>query len=121
MMNKEQALYKFWSSFGVSTYEATSVPDTAAFPRITYEGTTDDFGHSVATTISVWSRSSSWVEAEAIKRLIEATITRGGYMQPFDGGAIWIKKANPFAQRLAEADDDMVRRIVINCEYEFIE
>ena len=42
-------------------------------------------------------------------------------MQPFDGGAIWIKKANPFAQRLAEADDDMVRRIVINCEYEFIE
>lgn len=121
MMNKEQALYDFWASFGVPAYEVTSVPDIAPFPRITYEGTTDDFGNKVATTISVWSRSTSWKEAEAIKRLIELTITRGGYMKRFDGGALWIKKASPFAQRLGEPEDDMIRRMVINCEYEYLD
>ena len=120
MMNKEQALYDFWASFGVPAYEVTSVPDTASYPRITYEGLTDNFGNGVATTISVWSRSTSWAEAEAIKRNIETRLTRGGYTQAFDYGAIWIKRASPFAQRLGEPEDDSIRRIVINLEYEFI-
>ena len=118
-MNKEQALYRFWSGFA-EAYESTSVPDSAGFPRVTYEGMTDDFGHSVATTISVWSRSTSWAEAEGIKAQIENTITRGGVMVPYDDGALWIKKANPFAQRLGDPDDDLIRRIVINLEYEYI-
>lgn len=118
-MNKEQALYSFWRQFA-EAYDETSVPDSAGLPRLTYEGITDDFGYSAASTISIFSRSSSWSEAENIKNEIESTITRGGCMVKYDGGAMWIKKANPFAQRMSDSNDDMMRIIIINIEYEFI-
>lgn len=119
-MNKEQAIQAFWSTFGTA-YDSTSVPDEAEYPRITYEAMFDDFGHSVSTSASIWTRSSGWASAEALKRQIEQKITRGGYLLNFEGGAAWIKRGSPFAVRLGTETDDKVRRIMLNLEIEFIE
>ena len=43
-MTKEQALYKFWISFGMQAYEENSVPSDATFPYITYQLVTDSIG-----------------------------------------------------------------------------
>ena len=125
-MNKEQALQWFWSGFSsggnnIPAYDNSSVPDTATFPRLTYEGQSDNFDRPVASTVSIWTRGTSWAQAEAIKHDIEAAITRGGCIVKYDGGALWIKRGTPFSLRLGETDDDMIRRIVINLEYEFVD
>ena len=119
-MNKEQALQAFWSRFATA-YDSTTVPDDANFPRITYEGIVDNFGNSVSTSASIWTRSSSWVSAENIKHEIENRISRGGYMLKYTDGAMWIRRGTPFAVRLGDEADDKVRRIMLNIEIEYIE
>ena len=42
-------------------------------------------------------------------------------MIAFDGGAMWIQKSTPWAQRLADPDDEMIRRIVMNVSVEFMD
>lgn len=120
-MDKAQAYNSFWNSFGLKAYDATSVPVGTLMPYITYESAEDDFNHSVALTASVWYRSTSWTEAVEKVREIEQEIGRSGKIVPYTNGAFWIKKANPWAQRLSEGNDDSVRRINLNIEVEFID
>ena len=120
-MTSTQALYQFWSSFGLSAYDETSVDDKAELPYLTYESPRDDFGYPVASSASLWYRSTSWVDITAKEVEIAERIGRGGIIVSYDGGALWIKKGNPWAQRMSEASDDMIRRIVLNVELEFID
>ncbi len=41
-------------------------------------------------------------------------------MIAFDGGAMWIQMATPWAQRLSE-NDDSIRRIVLNVMIEYMD
>lgn len=119
-MNKIQALNAFWNGFGLKAYDEYSVPDDAALPYITYEVANDDFGNTVANTASLWYRSSSWGEITAKEQQISDYITRGGRMIKYDQGAMWICKASPWAQRMDDPSDDMIRRIVLNVTIEFL-
>lgn len=119
-MNKIQALHAFWGSFGLTAYDETSVPDTAQLPYITYEVSSDDFGHPMASSASLWYRSSSWAEITEKEMQIADFIGRGGRMIKYDGGAIWIQKASPWAQRMSEPSDEMIRRIVLNIQLEYL-
>ena len=120
-MNKIQALHAFWSNFTLKAYDETSVPDGAQLPYITYEASSDDFGHTLAQTASLWYRSSSWADITAKEQEIADYIGRGGRMVKYDGGAFWIQKAQPWAQRLPDESDEMVRRIVLNVQVEFLD
>jgi len=120
-MDKFQAYHNFWSSFGWAAYDESSVPDMAVFPYITYEAAVDSFPASVALTASLWSRSGGWSDIAAMEKIIANTITIGGTIIQNDEGAFWIKKGQPWAQRMGDASDDMVKRIVLNIELEFIE
>ena len=120
-MNKVQALNSFWSSFGLKAYDETSVPDNAVLPYITYESSTDEFNHKVALTASLWYRSSSWESIELKQFAIANYISRGGVIVPYDGGSIWIAKGNPWSNRMSDANDDTIRRIVLNVEVEFLD
>ena len=122
-MTKAAALYNFWSGFGLPAYEETSVPtgeDAPAFPYITYKVVTDGFGGDVALTASVWYRSESWLGINAKTEEIGKHLGRGGRVIPCDGGAIWLKRGQPFAQSMGDDADDMVRRIYINLTAEFL-
>lgn len=120
-MDKMQALHSFWSSFRWKAYDENSVPDTAQFPYITYEASTDFFGNELALTASLWDRSTSWASVTEKEKEIADDITRGGRFVLYDGGGFWIKRGNPWAQRMSEASDDAVRRIVLNTSIEFID
>lgn len=120
-MDKIQALHTFWSSFGLKAYDENAVPDDAALPYITYEVSSDSFGNKLAQTASLWYRSTSWEDITKKEQTISKYITRGGRIIPFTGGALWICRASPWAQRLSDPSDDMVRRIVLNVIVEFLD
>lgn len=120
-MDKLQAYHSFWSGFGLPAYEVTSVPDNATMPYITYESSSDDFGNTLALSASVWYWSSSWADCISKVKEISTKIGRGGKLVKYDGGAFWIKKGTPWANRLNMNDNDSVRRINMNIELEFID
>lgn len=119
-MTKLQALHSFWSSFGLKAYDETSVPDNATMPYITYEVSSDDFGSELAQTGSIWYRSTSWTDITNKEAEIAEAITRGGKLITYDGGAFWIKKGTPWAQRMSDPNDDAVRRMLLNVTIEFL-
>lgn len=118
-MTKEQAIHNFWSSFDVPAYDENTVPDDASLPRITYEVHTDSFGYPLILSASIWDRSKSWGTVTTLCDKIATRLSQGGQMVHYDGGAMWIKKSMPFAQRMGDTDDS-IRRIIINIEIEFI-
>lgn len=120
-MNKIQTLDRFWNGFGLKAYDENSVPDKTPFPYITYEVSTDTFGNMVAQTASLWYRSSSWSEITEKEQQISKFITRGGKILEYDDGALWIQRASPWAQRMNDPSDDMIRRIVLNTTVEFLD
>ncbi len=120
--DKAQALYQFWSSFGLSTYDESSVPtgsNAPKFPYITYSVVTDNLGNNVGLTGSLWYRSSSWA---AISQKAEEIAKRLENLSPIkiEGGYMWLKRGSPFAQRMSDSNDDMIRRIYINITAEFL-
>lgn len=118
-MDKAQTIHNFWSSFTWPAYDEGTVPDSADYPRITYNVITDELGNPLAMYASLWDRSSSWSSvsqkadeiAEAIAKLHPPAIA-------FDRGRVYVTKGTPFAQRMVD-EDDMVRRIYINITVEY--
>lgn len=122
-MTKSQAIYAFWASFGIDAYEENAVPtgdDAPDFPYITYSLTTDSFGAEVSMQASLWFRSPSWVECNALAERLSARLSKGGTVIPCDDGAIWLKKGQPFAQNMGDDSDDLIRRKYINIVAEYL-
>lgn len=124
-MDRGQAIDSFWNSFEINgkqipAFDVNTVPDDAPFPRITYDVTVNDFGIPTSLFASIWDRNTSWGKCIAISDKVDARLSEGGQMVSFDGGAIWIKKGNPFLQRMGDPDDT-IRRIIVNIEIEYLE
>jgi hypothetical protein len=117
-MNKAQAIHQFWSSFNLPAYDQNTVPDNAKMPYITYSVSDSEFEYPTILTGSLWYRSSSWEEITLKSYDISKSITLSGKLINIDGGKVWIKRGNPFAQRMADVDDT-VRRIAINITVEY--
>lgn len=120
-MDKIQALHSFWSGFGLTAYDETSVPDNAQLPYITYQVSSDDFGNLVLLSASLWYRSRSWAEITEKEQEIASYITRGGRMLKYESGALWVHMRSPWAQRLADDSNYDLRRIVLNVAVEFLD
>lgn len=121
-MTKAAAIYQFWSSFGLNAYEENAVPtgdDAPAFPYITYSLVTDSFGSEVAMSASLWYRATSWTEINAKTEEIAERLGLGGLVLPCDGGSIWVKPGQPFAQNMSDPNDDTIRRKYINISAEY--
>ena len=119
-MTKAAAIYQFWSSFGLTAYEENTVPTDAAFPYITYQLVTDSFDREIPLTASLWYRSESWAGINAKTDEISKKISRGGKIIPCDGGAIWLKRGQPFAQSMGDESDDLIKRKYLNITAEFM-
>ena len=119
-MTKAAAIYRFWNSFGLTAYEENSVPDDADFPYITYQLVTDSFCREAMSTASIWYRSEGWTAINAKTEEISQTIGRGGKVVPCDGGAIWLKRGQPFAQSMGDESDDLIKRKYLNITAEFM-
>lgn len=119
-MNAMQALNNFWNSFGLPAYDVNTIPDDAVLPYITYEVSKDFFNSIVIRSASLWYRSPLWSAITEKEQQISNFISRGGFFIKCDEGGVWIKRGTPWAQRMSDPSDDMVRRIVLNYELEFI-
>ena len=119
-MTKAASIYQFWSGFGLTAYEENTVPTDAAFPYITYQLVTDSFDREVAATASLWYRSESWTAINAKTEEISKKIGASGKKIAVDGGGIWIKRGQPFAQNMGDESDDLIKRKYINISIVFI-
>jgi len=119
-MTKAAAIYQFWSSFGLTAYEENTVPEDAAFPYVTYQLVTDSFDRDVAAMASLWYRSESWTAINAKTEEISAHIGLGGKIIKCDGGRIWIKRGQPFAQNMGDDSDDLIKRKYLNLTVEYL-
>lgn len=118
-MTKAAAIYKFWSGFGLTAYEENTVPTDAAFPYVTYQLVTDSFDREVAATASLWYRGESWTAINAKTEEIAQRIGLGGVIIKCDGGRIWIKRGQPFAQNMGDESDDLIKRKYLNLAIEY--
>ena len=118
-MTKAATIYQFWSSFGLTAYEENTVPEDAAFPYVTYQLVTDSFDREVAATASLWYRGESWTAINAKTEEISAHIGLGGKIIRCDGGRIWIKRGQPFAQNMGDESDDLIKRKYLNVTIEY--
>ena len=119
-MTKAAAIYQFWSGFGLTAYEENTVPTDAGFPYVTYQLVTDSFDREVAAAASLWYRSESWTAINAKTEEISQKISRGGKIISCDGGAIWIKRGQPFAQNMGDESDDLIKRKYLNLTVEYL-
>lgn len=125
-MDKMHAYHQFWNSFGIPAFDELTVPDEingikVVPPYITYETATDDFDNTLFLTASIWYRDESWEAVTEKEKQIAEYIGRGGQTVHYDDGAFWIKKRSPWAQRMQDPDDDMIRRIILQYSIEFLD
>ena len=121
-MTPEAAVYTFLSSFGIPAYAASSVPDQATFPYLTYDLVVGEWGQpEVNMPVNVWYRTDSEAIPNAKVREISQAIGMGGITLPCDGGMLWVKKGSPWAQAMTvEGEDEKVKRRYININIEFL-
>ena len=119
-MTKAQALYSFWSGFGLAAYDEQTVPDEAVLPYITYETITDSLGNQLPLTASLWYRSNSWETISLKAQQIAAYLGEGGVVIGYEEGALWITRGSSFAQRIEDPNDNSIRRIHININAEYL-
>jgi hypothetical protein len=121
-MDRWEAQYQFWNSFGVTAYEQNSVPDIKylSYPYITYEAMAGGFDDTLSVTASIWDESTSWQRADELTDTIERAIA---LMLPvrYDGGMYRVWKGTPFAQNMGDPDNDKIRRKVLNVNFEFMD
>lgn len=120
-MTKAGAIYSFWNQF-LTAYEENTVPTDAKYPYITYNLVTDAFsGESVSMSASLWYFSDSWKEINAKTEEISEAIGMGGvFLETENGGSIWLKRGQPFAQNMSDEHSDQIRRKLINVEAEYL-
>ena len=119
-MTKDEAIYSFYSGFSLPAYDENTVPEGSALPYITYSVSTDSIGNMVILSASLWYRSTSWAAIQDKADEIATTLGHGGKIIKIDNGYLWLVKGSPFAQRMSEPSDKMVRRIIININAEFL-
>ena len=130
-MDKAQALHNFWSGFSwlaideQSAYDEKSAETLDGTDRyITYEVLTGNLGDALQLSASLWHRSTSWETITKKADEIANYIGYGGVMLKVDGGLLWVKLGQPFAQRMApseyaDASFD-TRRILLNIEVDYL-
>lgn len=119
-MDKYQAIDSFWNSFSWKAYDEGTVPEDAQMPRITYSVVTDSLGNPVMIPASLWDRSTSWETISKKADEIARALTFGDPPAiKIDEGRLYLTKGSPFAQRMQEPSDDMIRRIYLNVDAEF--
>lgn len=120
-MDKAQAIHNFWNSFGLKAYDENSVPDDVTFPYITYNVQTDSMDRVLNLYGSIWYRDTSWAQiSQKSDEIAKALYNTSPYLLKLNKGYLWLTKGQPFAQRMGDPSDDMIRRMYLNIQAEFL-
>ena len=120
-MTKAAAIYEFFSSFGITAYAATSVPEDAIFPYLTYELVIDAWdGGEVNIPVNLWFYTESEAIPNAKAQQISEAIGNGGKLLSCDGGYVWLKRGSPWCQSLRDDIAANIKRRYINVSAEYL-
>lgn len=120
-MTKEQALHKFFNSFGIVGYRNTSVPDDVIFPYLTYDAPVSSFEEDpVSITLNLYYYTESEITPDAKAEEIRQAIGMGGKILGCDGGAIWLKWGAPWCQSLVDDTNANIKRRYMNVTAEYL-
>lgn len=121
-MNKQQALYKFWSGFGLNAYEQNNVPYDVIMPYITYNESIGSIGSTVTLTGSLWYFDEDGDRLDIVDKTneIAEAIGLGGMTVKYDDGMLWVTKGTPFAQAMDDPQDTRIKRMVLNLSAEYL-
>ena len=119
-MDRWEAIYNFWSSFGIPAYEENSVPEDAFFPYITFESAVGGFDSVIPLTASIWDRTSrgtAFIDGKADE--IERFIKNMGCPE-IESGRYRVYASDTFAQNMGDPDDKLIKRKILNVNFEFM-
>lgn len=114
-MDKWQAQYAFWSSFGLSAYEENSVPtgeDRPAYPYLTYQAVDAPFDNDAPVTASIWTQGYTWEQADTLANTVMTALKNGGKVQSYSGGMIWFTADN--VQSMGDPENDTIKRKLLS-------
>lgn len=115
-LDKWQAQYTFWASFGIPAYEENSVPDIkdVTYPYITYEAVGAPAVSRTFVNVSVWTRSNSPQTAMRIADKILKRFEEGAAEIKFDGGGFFMAPEDNYAQIMGDSADSAIKRAVLS-------
>lgn len=120
-MTKEQALHKFFNSFGIVGHRITSVPDDVVFPYLTYDAPISSFDEDpVSITLNLYYYTDSEAIPDAKAEEIRQAIGKGGKLLRCDGGGIWLLWGSPWCQSLVDDTNSNIKRRYINITAEYL-
>lgn len=122
-MDKLAALQTFLNGF-LPAYEENSIyslKNPPAFPYLTYEGIDSSFEEGLCSmSFSTWYREASWVNSvQMAKRISKAIPSTGLMLHCDDGGVLIYKGTSPFAHRMGDDSDDLIKRTVFSLDIRF--
>ena len=118
-MTKGAALQSLFDGI-MTSYAASSVPENAKLPYLTYDFITSAWdGGEVGLTVNMWFRTTSEKEPNAAVDKLSKAIGLGGVQIPCDDGVIWLKRGSPWAQSLTDETDKTIKRRYINVTAEY--
>lgn len=120
-MDKWEAQYNFWSSFGLPAYDENAVPDRreVTYPYITYEAITGGFDEPCQVSASIWDRGPSYEAVDRKADEIRRRIKSMGCPE-IEGGRYRVYVESPeYATHMGDPDDDQIRRnrLMVTFEY----
>lgn len=114
-MTKTEALYKFFSSFGIDAYAASSTPDDVQFPYLTYEATVGAWdSEPVSLTVQVWYYTESQIIPDTKAEEIAKAIGYGGKQIHCDKGTIWLQRGDPWCINQSDTADKNIKLRQLN-------
>lgn len=119
-MTKDKALHAWFSQF-LPAYPASSVPQDATFPWLTYELSMGAFDSGeIGLTVNLWYYTEGEAAPNAKAQEMSDAIGPGGVVLPCDGGYIWIKRGTPWCQSVVDESDSNIKRRYINVTVEYL-
>ena len=128
-MDLWEAQYKLWSGFGIPAYEENSVPnkkdgvteaENVEFPYITYQAMSGSHNEDVYPSASIWTRKTSWEQADQLSDAIMDALSKSGERIYFDGGVLWITPNAPFSQSMGDPSDFLIKRKLLSVTLHFL-
>ena len=112
MIATAQALYTFFSGFGIPAYAENTIPKNAELPYLTYPLYDPEWREKHSFYVQVYYRNET-SNLPSLEKADEIAAAIGeGICLPFDGGALVLWPENPLIQ--AKPPDKDVRAAYIN-------
>ena len=120
-MTKDEAIFDFFSGFDVAVYALAAVPDDAVMPYIAYTMSSGAWGdENVGIDAQLWYYTESELLPEGKASEIGAALGLGGTMLPCDGGAVWLRRGNPWQQSIFDESEKNARGRRLSLTAQFI-